>query len=268
MDGIASCPKCHGEGVIPLEDPSMITPAFTRCKCAELKRRFDLMERRWPGLSKATGVDTSPLAARINKNTRITATDVTLKKHLRAIALRQPSSWVYTVESDRELAGAWLYNAKVEGIAYDGDVISHAPRYSRLEDLSDFPSLLILMVGVKAARNAASPELLLDVCRGRDFQGKATWVVDDPRFPWGIEHVSYSDQVDGYIRPWDLVTLDGDKVAHREGGSSMPSASRASRHSSYQPLPASHRMPAAVVEGDDELSRLMMNKGKPKWKGK
>ena len=206
-DGWADCPACYGRGAVSVKFPGMITPATKPCLCVTERDRLLNMERRWKGLAHVTPVTASPLQGFELLNLRITSRQGTLKSHLHYLAKHQIPDWNFAVESDRELAKAWLYTKRMTGDAYDPDVALTEPKYLSLEDLSDHADLLVVCLGVKAARNSASPELLVDVCQGRDFLGKPTWVVDEPFNLLQTGHLSHSDNVDALFEDWTHLEL-------------------------------------------------------------
>lgn len=204
-DGFKDCPFCFGRGALDVE--GLRIPATKPCPCVEDRDRLDNMQKRWKGLALKMPVPSSPLQGREGGNLRITATQETLRAHFHRVCMDHTPGWHFAVESDRELAKAWLYTAKINDEAYDPDVALDAPKYRSLEDLSDNFDLLILFVGIKAARNSASPELLVDVVQGRDFLDRVTWVVDDPNFPLVPGHISYSENAAAMFEGWDHITL-------------------------------------------------------------
>lgn len=257
-DGIKDCPDCRGRGVVEVEMEGLIVPATRPCKCVEARDRYLNMNRRWSGLGKVRPVKESPLVGREGDNLRIRATHKVFKRHMHRVALGQPPEWFFSVESDRELAKAWLYKAKQEGEVYDGDVIAHTPKYATLEDLTDHAKLLIVLVGVKAARNNAAPELLVDVVRGRDFLGKPTWVVDEPHYPLAPGHISYSELVEYEFEDWDFVELASEEAS--------PKRKRQAPPASVKPrpgIPNDHE--PEVVGSSQYLDKLLTEKKKKKW---
>jgi hypothetical protein len=216
------------------------------------------MDSRWKGLSKVDPISDSPLVELTHQNLRITSKRSDLRAHLHLVALSQKPSWFFAVESDRELAKAWLYTKHFEGEIFDTDVVNAPPKYVALEDLSDHAELLVLLVGVKSARNSASPELLVDVVQGRDFLGKPTWVVDEPHYPLVAGHISHSTIVDLTFDEWDHYTLgDADEVEPEPERLVTVAAGAPTRSVAYDD------------DDDDELGKLFSDKpkrGKGGWK--
>ena len=73
-----------------------------------------------------------------------------------------------------------------------------------IPDLVMPPDLLIVRMGVKAARNSASPEVLAEALNIRRHNDRPVWVWDDPGHPLGPGHMFWSDAVEtalaGYAR--------------------------------------------------------------------
>jgi len=63
-----------------------------------------------------------------------------------------------------------------------------------LVDFIEPPELLVIQLGVKAARNNAMPEVFLETLRHRAFTGKPTWVFDQPDNPFNSNHLCYSEE--------------------------------------------------------------------------
>jgi len=254
-DGIPDCPHCRGRGCISVRLPYLITPATRPCSCVGERDLLANMDRRWLGLSKAVPPKSSPLVGLEKTNLRITAQRPMLRSHLHLVAQGQSASWFFAVESDRELAKAWLYTKKFEGQVFDVDVVNSTPKYASLEDLSDHADLLVLLVGVKQARNNATPELLVDVVQGRDFLSKPTWVVDEPHYPLTQGHISHSTIVDLTFDEWPHLYLDGAEAVEPEYERLNP------------PSMKSFESADVGCDDDDELSKLFDKPQKPK-KGK
>jgi hypothetical protein len=173
------------------------------------------LERGWRGLSKAAVIKTSPLVGMEKKNLRITASAKAIKEHLKHVASRMGTRWGFLVISDATMMDAWLS----KGIAriYDADVeemrssdsrggFEKSP-YDALSELVEHPPLLIVVLGVKAARNSAMAEVLLEALTLRDFAGRPTWLVDQPVHPFAEGHLSWSSSVESWLEPWEKVVL-------------------------------------------------------------
>jgi len=211
-DGVPGCKVCKGQGSIDLPpDPSVgrITPSKLRCDCV-LKRDLLLNLRRgWRGLERADNVKKTPLKGRTGDNLRVTGSLRVFRAHLRHVALRMGSTWNFQVSSDADLMSAWLANIHVGGgEVYDVDVRKREIVAFTLEDLIDPPELLIIFLGVKAARNSAMPEVLLETVQHRQYRDKATWIVDQPHALLDAEHIAYSEGVRDVLLDWEHIELD------------------------------------------------------------
>jgi hypothetical protein len=216
-DGDPDCPKCSGHGAIDIPpDLSVgrVTPARQTCTCVYRRDLRANLNRGWRGLWKAKPIAESPLVRFEAENLFVTARQHTLKKHVRHVALRMPTTWQFQVSSDADLISAWLSNMVQSGAEiHDPDVLLSDLPPMTLEQLVEPPHLLILILGVKVARNAAASEVLLETLQRRDFLDKPTWVIDQPNDPFEEGHIAWSDSVDGYLSEWGGMDLEeeGDK---------------------------------------------------------
>ena len=69
--------------------------------------------------------------------------------------------------------------------------------------------LVIFRLGVKAARNTAMPEVLLEALALRDHLEKPTWVWDQPHRPLIEGHRCWSMQVQVELNAWSRVRYNG-----------------------------------------------------------
>jgi len=213
-DGKVDCPHCHGRGVIPIpaEEQTGITGGQTRiCTCVVVRDVKANVERGWKGLGDARPIPESPLWGRDKECLRITSPDVALKEHLRHVAIRMGPRWYFAVVSDTDLMDAWLSGAN-EVVDPDVDVSRRrrpSNRFGSLADLTEPPELLIIIVGVKVARNAAMPEVLLEAITHRLHLDKPTWVVDHPLKRLNHEHISWDSHVENTLCLWPAIELEG-----------------------------------------------------------
>jgi len=221
--GMKDCPDCGGEGVIlvPREEHFgkqrvVHPPTYRRCLCVLQKDILANVERGMGGLSKARKVPESPLMPLFAENLWLTASKPWFMAHLRHVAIRRPPSWYFKVVTDAELMSAWLASVAVDGKEImDPDAQTLSITHLRLEDLVLPPELLIVRVGVKAARNVATPEVLLETLNLREHANLPTWVWDQPGAGWELAegHISYSTQVEDHMDNW---------VHHRVEGKAEP----------------------------------------------
>ena len=203
-DGVPNCLVCKGRGVTPIPPrPGMLIPGTMPCVCVMQRDILANVERGWRGLSKADKVPISPLLEREGKSLWITSSNRLFKAHLRHVAVRNGPKWGFVVVSDADLMDAWLSRVDDRDI-YDGDIeqMRRQPvtsRYGALVDMVEPPELLVIVTGVKAARNSAMHEVLLEALRHREHINKPTWVVDQPDSPLKSGHISYSPQVGEFL---------------------------------------------------------------------
>jgi hypothetical protein len=176
------------------------------------------VERGMRGLSKASPIKESPLSGREYEDLWITVPKYTFMAHLRHIAIRKPPSWGFKVVSDADLMTAWLATASLAGAEiFDADAVKTSLTHATLVDLVDPPELLIIRVGVKAARNEAMPEVLLEALTHREHTAQPTWLWDQPHHPLdGVEHLSYSSQVAEHLAEWPRLRLSEDDTLRRK----------------------------------------------------
>ena len=199
-----NCPKCHGHGLIfhaDLKGP----PVSDVCTCVLRDQIIANMERGMRGLSKAEPLSSggvSPLSKFVDKDLWITASPDWLRSHLRHTIARMPNAyrWGFKVVTDSDLVVAWLATAALQGTNIrDADFHSEAAPVSlnklTLVDIADPPELLIIRLGVKAARNSATPEVLLEALTHRAHMRKPTWLWDQPDNRLTEGHLSYSHMV-------------------------------------------------------------------------
>lgn len=261
--GDKDCPYCAGEGVIPTPrtEKDKGPPSYTRCTCMLRKDIVANVERGYKGLSKASPVPKSKLTGKLENNLWITADSDKFLRHLRHVAIRQPPTWHFKVTSDVDLMSAWLAGLAVKGAEIlDADVSSvrSSTEYLTLVDLVLPPELLIIRVGVKAARNQAAPEVLLEALTHRQFNGLPTWVWDTPDYVLGPGHISYSQAVGKEMKRWKRVKLNAVQARQR-------------RRSHLPDVDEVVGMTKGDNDVDDKLSRIGSGdngtkKKKPAWK--
>lgn len=253
--GMKDCPHCGGTGVIavPREEsfgPQKIVhpPTYRRCKCMLHKDILANAERGMTGLTRAAKVKSSPLMEKFDKDLWVTAPKTWFLAHLRHVAIRRPPSWYFKVVSDAELMTAWLASVAVEGRdILDPDAQTLTITHLRLEDLVIPPELLVIRLGVKAARNAATPEVLLEALHLREHEGKPTWVWDQPGpgFELADGHISHSVQVEDYLDTWEHHRVEG-KATPETPAKSSTGGRRASSGDFDMPTP---KRPSATLSG-------------------
>lgn len=212
--GDPKCKFCGGQGVIkaPREDSLHLQrgehpPAYRRCPCVLRRDIIANVERGMRGLSEAPVVSSSPFMERTHSNLWVTATKAWFMAHLRHVAIRHPPTWYFKVVTDADLMTAWLASVALKGKdILDPDAAKVSMTHLTLVDLVEPPELLIVRLGVKAARNVASPEVLLEALHHRDHIGMPTWLWDTPSMRLADGHVSYSPMVGDEVSTWEHIT--------------------------------------------------------------
>lgn len=215
-DGQLGCPHCKGRGVVPFlpknRPPEAIGELTQRCQCVLVRDVLKNLERAWRGLSKAGAIPGSPLKGKDTHNLWITASDKHLREHLKHVGARMGPSWFFRVLSDADLMSAWLSRDIPDDEIYDPDVgesrrSQRTSKYNSLEDIIDPPKLLIVRLGVKAARNSAMPEVLLETIMHRLHVGKPLWVVDMPGYLLKAGHLAWDMDVEVPLLGWPRIVL-------------------------------------------------------------
>jgi hypothetical protein len=177
------------------------------CSCVLLRELRASMERAMPGLSSAPVVESSPLLDKERDNLLVTANDEWFRAHLRHVVVRNPPTWYARVCSDADLVTAWLATASLQGNqVLDPDANAVSLTHATIADLVTPPDLLIVRMGIKAARNAACSEVLAEALGLRLHADKPTWVWDTPTHRLVPGHLFHSEAVDGVLRRWERVT--------------------------------------------------------------
>lgn len=203
------CEKCFGTGALDAGTDKYGVPLTKPCICQIVRDRIANVNRAWRGMSSAAKVESSPLGDHTEKNLYITASDDSLRSHLRYLGLRTHAQWYFKVIADSDMMTAWLSPVALLGKEIlDPEAASVSSEKATLVDLVDPPELLVVRLGVKSARNAAMPEVLLEALNHRAHVQKPTWVVDQPSRRFNPSHISFSDEVLYHISGWTHVTLD------------------------------------------------------------
>ena len=238
-DGDPNCPECGGRGVVPVpperRSPFACGEAVMVCKCRVVRDIRINLERGWKGLTKAKPIP-SPLLEKTKQNLWITCSSSSLRGYLQYVASRMGTNWNFLVKSDADLMDAWL-SPGIEVYDADVDQMRHVEvsKYVMLVDLIEPPELLILHLGVKAARNKAMPEVLLETIKHRAHIDKVTWIADQPHWRLGDSHLSYNAQVGDFLSDWEHLELEGEEEAKGlttfDLGSALPASVK------HRPIP-------------------------------
>ena len=185
------CEKCGGIGLVPSGQYYRNEPIMAQCSCVLKEHLKNQCERAWTGLSQFVHAEKTELCS-----------------HLKgAIFLEKNPSFFIKVVSDANLMSAWLSNISLA----QSDIID--PDFTReitvrgLEDMAEAPSLLIVRLGVKMARNSAMPEVLIETIELRQHLNKPTWIVVDPNRPLCEGHIAWSRGVEDVLLGWNNIRL-------------------------------------------------------------
>lgn len=215
-DGDADCELCYGRGFVSTD-----SRAGQRCQCVYKRDVIANVRKIWPGydLFRAPVLKKrSVLRNAVEEDSWITSEKPHFRSHLRQVASRQGPGWFARVRSDTDMMAGWFASAKAKSIEiFDADVSEAIARDMDIQDLAEPPDLLIMILGVKRARNVATPEVLMEVLSIREHVGKPTWVVDQPSYC--IEHEAHrcnSAEVLSVLETFHRVALDAVRTIEHE----------------------------------------------------
>lgn len=207
-----TCPKCDDRGFIWIQQTPRQAPTVEVCSCQLVKDVVSNVNRGWANLIRAQKIQHSPLLGKEQQDLWVTSQYETFRAHMRYVAVRQGSMWNFRVVSDLDLMTAWLGSTALKRTdIFDPDIAMHGASVSAqmhsLVDLVEPPELLIIQLGVKSARNSATPEVFVEALRHRQFQGKPTWVFDQPDQPFNHNHMCYSEESHRLLASWEHLPL-------------------------------------------------------------
>lgn len=161
-------------------------------------------------MTLAPRIDHSPLFEYVESNLYLTASDEDLRAHLKHVALRMGLQWGLQVISDSDLMTAWLSPVSLLGKEIiDPEAAAISTEKATLVDLIEPPTLMVLRLGVKAARNSAMSEVFLETLYHRIHIGKPLWVVDQPAKKLDHSHMCFSEEALRLMGSWDRLELSG-----------------------------------------------------------
>ncbi len=217
-NGEPNCPKCKGRGVVPMMvdvGGGVMWPGggTQNCDCMFKRDLLANVKRVWAVLLNVKSAKDSPLLSMTKQSLWLTASNFDFRQHLRFVAFRMGTRWDAKVISDASLATAWLSTCKV---VFDGDVAAQrnfdnieldrpSDHFQTIVDIAVPFDLLIIKLGVKAAKNVEMPGVLAEAISEREVRGLPTWVVDSHVKPiTGEKHRCRSedvlDKLDGFRR--------------------------------------------------------------------
>lgn len=206
--GNPACSRCRGVGDVQIEG------VWVHCVCVARLSKVQRVRACWPpDVLRAAGrneVRQSALDGRLGENLRIRAERSVLVSHLARAVVAAGRIELVRIASDADLVDAWLAN--VGGIR-DDEAAGHRgeqeARYRNVSDLVAPPKLLVLYVGVRAARLADLPDLILEAIQVRQQRGLATWVVDTVDRPMGEGRCpAWREDLAAQLAGWPTVRLN------------------------------------------------------------
>ena len=187
----------------------------------------------------------------IESNVWITANTDTLKSHILSVGLRQSADWEFKVVSDADLVSAWLGSVSVKGAEiFDPDVAIISSKYMNLIDLIEPPTLLIVRLGVKKARNVAMGEVFWETIQHRLHIDKPIWVVDQPNDPLNSNHICWIEGIHNQLCDFERIFLDEKKKRKPNPDISIEPLKRTN---------LSDPEPVLESEGDSFLGEMLAN---------
>ena len=210
---MVDCNLCGGNGFTVVDDGIAGPPVTQVCVCVLRRQYHANLERGMRGLTAADRLEpgtVSPLRHHTRRDLRVTGSAPWFASHLRHTAIRKQVDWGFRVVTDADLMVAWLATAALQGTEIlDPDARSKAAPVSltklTLVDISEPPDLLIIRLGVKAARNSAMPEVLHEALAIRAHAAKPTWMWDQPDAPFDQSHLAFSRLVEEFTGGWHRV---------------------------------------------------------------
>lgn len=204
------CKMCKGTGKVRVVVGENEPPKQKVCDCTIASRLIENAERGWTGVTKGEVVKSSPLSSLTETNVYITGDLNWLKAQVRHIAIRKPLTWRYKLITDKEIMASWLATASLAGVdIIDKEAFEITTAKLSIEDLVQPYDLVIFRLGVKAARNTAMPEVLLEALALREHLELPTWVWDQPTRPLHDGHRCWSMAVELELRQWERVRMNG-----------------------------------------------------------
>jgi hypothetical protein len=203
--GDADCPNCFGKGVTreSADSESLHPPRFHRCQCVLQRDITANVDRGMRKLIEAPRIKSSQLTEVVGDDVWVTAPKPWFTANLRHVAIRMPPTWYFKVVSDADLMTAWLASVALKGKEIlDPDAAKVSLTHITIVDLVMPPELLVIRLGIKQARNVATPEVLLEALRHREHAGLPTWVWDTPREMLDKGHICWSPMVAEYMSTW------------------------------------------------------------------
>ena len=205
------CEKCAGYGYTQEDNGPMGMPQAVPCICTLEKALRVQADKAWRGLS-VYPVKPSVLSGKMGESVLITGYQTDFLLQLRgAMAERSRPHEFVKIVSDADCLSAWLGSAKLAGEEMADPDFQHDLNVFSLQALAEPCNLLVVLLGVKVARNSAMSEVLHETIRVRQFLNKPIWLVQEPNKLLEEGHLAWSRAVDSAMDGWPRISVTGAK---------------------------------------------------------
>lgn len=208
LNGDPDCEICGGSGYIPVleGDPEYEkqkerwgphVDAYVsnrRCECL-LKKQFK--KRVGAPIYNARKLEESPLLGREQDDLFITSTRHDFLAHLRFVLCHHDFTYFWRLTTDSDLRDIF--------------VGSHSD-YPAISNFVKPPELVVIQLAVLSYKNVAMSGVVLEALRTRQFEGKATWIVNPYSQPFKEGHLAWSPELEYFLEEsFDEVKLEKTK---------------------------------------------------------
>jgi len=232
------CEICAGYGYTQRDDGPRGMPQAVPCECTIEKALKAQADKAWRGLS-VYPVKPSVLSGKLDTSLVVTGFQTDFLLHLRgALAERSRPHEFVKIVSDADCLSAWLGSAKLAGEEMADPDFQHDLNVFSLQALAEPCHLLVVLLGVKVARNSAMSEVLHETIRIRQFLNKPIWLVQEPNKLLEEGHLAWSRAVEAALEGWSRVNLTGVKNAPRMTTTTTTASTLGTAQPSHPSLPA------------------------------
>lgn len=198
------CTKCNGNGLIQVDDLNA-----RPCICLYARA---MAAHLGPEISQAKGPKQSPLLERREGGFDGTTQNLFLKgywhdllPHFKYALSTKGLDFSFRITTDEKLKSIYLgaesYKARSVERRDDMDT------YNSLADFVEEHKLLILRLGFLGYKNIAMPGIIKEALLHREVRRRPTWIIESPDSQFQPGHLSYSDELDWYIKA-NFKTMD------------------------------------------------------------
>lgn len=261
----APCTTCNGQGVIEIDD---LTSALCHCtrtrlmrahlgpEIASAKKRKDT-----PLYERGPTPSDPPIIDRTRENLFIKGHWPDLIAHFRYALICKGLMFRFQVITDERIKTVYVGADSFEKRAREErDQIKKT--YNSLQDIVCEHDLTIIRLGFLGHKNRSMPGALKEALMLREVQRKPTWIIEDPKNPFDLNHKAYSDEVAEYINSnYAIMDLVEDRPPSELRGVDLQQP-RTETFKSEEPFDVS-AMPS--VEPDDIDSLMGDGSAKKSW---